>query len=311
MREKIVSLDQVCLAYEKKITEPISLSVAAGEILVLAGESGSGKTSVLRAILGLPELRVEVVSGSISYFIGNCVAFPIKQKSAPRRSHCGGTEFVASRPSAGGESCGAGFYFYREKELTGMRERERQTLLGTEMTMIFQNPGAAFNPIRTYQKQLVDMLKSRRRYRGKQSLAEICSCLESLNLPDAERILASCPCELSGGMNQRMAIAAAMLLRPRLLLADEPTSALDVESQRLVVEELLRVRELTGMSMIVVTHNLRVAEKLADQIGILQEGKLIELGTAEQVLQHPQQPYTRELLAAAPQEIWNYRGGMA
>ena len=277
MREEIVSLDQVCLAYEKKITEPISLAVAAGEILVLAGESGSGKTSVLRAILGLPELRVEVMSGSISY---------------------------------------------REKELTGMRERERQTLLGTEITMIFQNPGAAFNPIRTYQKQLVDMLKSRRQYRGKQSLAEICSCLESLNLPDAERILASCPCELSGGMNQRialalvilnqrMAIAAAMLLRPRLLLADEPTSALDVESQRLVVEELLRVRELTGMSMIVVTHNLRVAEKLADQIGILQEGKLIELGTAEQVLHHPQQPYTRELLAAAPQEIWNYRGGMA
>ena len=266
MREEIVSLDQVCLAYEKKITEPISLAVAAGEILVLAGESGSGKTSVLRAILGLPELRVEVMSGSISY---------------------------------------------REKELTGMRERERQTLLGTEITMIFQNPGAAFNPIRTYQKQLVDMLKSRRQYRGKQSLAEICSCLESLNLPDAERIMASCPCELSGGMNQRMAIAAAMLLRPRLLLADEPTSALDVESQRLVVEELLRVRELTGMSMIVVTHNLRVAEKLADQIGILQEGKLIELGTAEQVLHHPQQPYTRELLAAAPQEIWNYRGGMA
>ena len=184
MREEIVSLDQVCLAYEKKITEPISLAVAAGEILVLAGESGSGKTSVLRAILGLPELRVEVMSGSISY---------------------------------------------REKELTGMRERERQTLLGTEITMIFQNPGAAFNPIRTYQKQLVDMLKSRRQYRGKQSLAEICSCLESLNLPDAERILASCPCELSGGMNQRMAIAAAMLLRPRLLLADEPTSALDVE----------------------------------------------------------------------------------
>lgn len=254
MSEKIMELDQVCLAYETKITEPISLSVAAGEILVLAGESGSGKTSVLRAILGLPELRVQVVSGSIRY---------------------------------------------RGRDLTTLRKQERNALLGTEMTMIFQSPGAAFNPIRTYQKQFVDMLKSRKQYRGKQSLAEIRTCLESLNLPDAERILASCPCELSGGMNQRVAVAAALLLRPRLLLADEPTSALDQTSQDFVVEELLRVRELTGMSMIVVTHNLQVAERLADRIGILREGRLVEYGAADQVLYHPQDAYTKELLEAA------------
>ena len=255
MREEIVSLDQVCLAYEKKITEPISLAVAEGEILVLAGESGSGKTSVLRAILGLPELRVEVMSGSISY---------------------------------------------REKELIGMRERERQTLLGTEITMIFQNPGAAFNPIRTYQKQLVDMLKSRRQYRGKQSLAEICSCLESLNLPDAERILASCPCELSGGMNQRMAIAAAMLLRPRLLLADEPTSALDVTVQAQILQLLKKLQETENLSILLVTHDLGVVAAIADRVAVMYQGEIVECGETENLFKAPKHPYTKALLQAHP-----------
>lgn len=258
MKEEIIALDRLCLAYEKKITEPISLSLAEGEILLLAGESGSGKTSVLRAILGLPELQVRVVSGSIRY---------------------------------------------RGRELTNLQKAERRALLGREITMIFQNPGASFNPIRSYQKQFVDMQKSQKRYRGKESLAEIRSCLESLNLPDAGRILASCPCELSGGMNQRIAVAAAMLLKPRLLLADEPTSALDENSQEAVAEELLRLRELTGMSMILVTHDLRLAGKLADQIGILREGRLVEYGAADQLLRHPQNAYTKELLAAVPEPL--------
>ena len=105
-----------------------------------------------------------------------------------------------------------------------------------------------------------------------------------MQFDDPERILDCCPLQLSGGMNQRVAIALAMVLNPALLLADEPTSALDVTVQLQIAEELLQIRKQYGTSILLITHNMGVAAKLADQIAVMYEGRIVEYGTREQVL---------------------------
>ena len=114
------------------------------------------------------------------------------------------------------------------------------------------------------------------------------------------RILKSYPFELSGGMQQRVGIAAAMLLRPSVLLADEPTAALDVSVQKQVLEELRFVRDTFGTAILLVTHNIGIIRMMADRVLILQNGKAAEYGTTQEVLNHPQAEYTRQLLAAVP-----------
>lgn len=170
-------------------------------------------------------------------------------------------------------------------------------MLGAEIGMIFQNPGASFNPVRSYEKQFRETLRSHgRAYDAR----EILACFETLRLPDGARILKSRPYEMSGGMNQRVAIALAMLLRPRLLLCDEATGALDVTTQKSVVEALMRLRDTCGTALLFVTHNLGVAARMADTIGVMYAGRMVEYGDAAAVLQAPAHPYTQSLIAAVP-----------
>ena len=124
--------------------------------------------------------------------------------------------------------------------------------------------------------------------------------LQSMQFEDPDRILNCCPLQLSGGMNQRVAIALAMVLKPSLLLADEPTSALDVTVQLQITEELLQIRKQYGTSVLLITHSMGVAAKLADQIAVMRDGQIVEYGSKEQVLYHPLHSYTKELLRAVP-----------
>ncbi len=206
---------------------------------------------------------------------------------------------ILGLPGTGIRLSGGGMY-YDGMDLERMGRKERSRLWGREITMIFQDPGAAFNPIRSYRKQFAELLKSHGRFYGRESFDEVRECLESLGLSDGERILASCPYELSGGMNQRIAIAAAMLLKPRLLLADEPTSALDVLTRKGVLDALLRMQKRTGTAMLFVTHDLGAAARVAGRIGIMCRGRLVECGETGRVLSQPEHPCTRSLLAAVP-----------
>ena len=121
-----------------------------------------------------------------------------------------------------------------------------------------------------------------------------------LRFKDGERIWNSYPFELSGGMNQRAGIAISVLMNPSVLFADEPTSALDVAVQRQVVDELLELRELFGTAIILVTHDIGVVSAMADSVLVLQQGNKMEYGRARDVLDHPQNRYTRKLLFAVP-----------
>ena len=189
---------------------------------------------------------------------------------------------------------------YRGRSLPDLKEKELRRLNGPEMAMIFQNAGASFCPIRTVGSQLFESMKEH----GKVSKADFRSLaldlLEKIGFENGERILDSYPFELSGGMQQRVGIACAMLMHPRILLADEPTSALDVSVQKQVVEEMLLMRKLYGTSIIIVTHNIGVIRAMADRVLIMKDGQTVEYGETSRVLNRPEKAYTQKLLAAVP-----------
>lgn len=200
---------------------------------------------------------------------------------------------------ASGLSIFSGSIAFDHQDLTAV-DRPGRDFCGKEIGMIVQNPKASFNPIRTYRKQFMETLKSHGLYGKTDFEKQVLETFEKLNLSGGAEILDSCPYEMSGGMNQRIAIALAILLKPRLLLADEPTSALDVTSQDLVMEELLRIRSYTNTAILLVTHNIGLLSGIADKAGVLHQGRMVEWGTVAEVFGSPKHSYTERLLAAVP-----------
>lgn len=193
-----------------------------------------------------------------------------------------------------------GAVWFGEKNLTALSEKELQNIRGRRIGMAFQNAEASFCPVRTMGDQLGEILCAGEKMPKKERKERILHLLEGLGFPEGEQLLGKYPFQLSGGMNQRMGIAAAMLSRPDILLADEPTSSLDVAVQRQVVEELQKLRRNFGTALLLVTHHIALAGAVADRLLVLREGKAEEYGSTEQVLNHPRSAYTRELLAAVP-----------
>lgn len=168
------------------------------------------------------------------------------------------------------------------------------------MGFIFQTPGAAFNPIRSYKKQFIETLKSQGKYEKEAFLPSVRDVFSKLDLPDCERILASCPYEMSGGMNQRIALALVMLMQQKLLLADEPTSALDAVTRRNVADELIAMRSDCGIAQMIVTHDFALASYVADRIAVMHRGMIVELAPAQELVSSPLHPYTKALLGSVP-----------
>ena len=191
-----------------------------------------------------------------------------------------------------------GDIYYRGKNVLEAKGEELRKMRGPGMGMIFQNTGASLCPIRRIEEQLYESVLQHENISRGEVRRRALELFEKMKLRDGERILKSYPFELSGGMNQRVGIMMAMIMNPDLLLADEPTSALDVTVQAQVVREMVKLRELFGTGIAIVTHNIGVVEYMADQIAVLYQGKLVEYGTKEEVLYHPQEPYTRQLIGA-------------
>lgn len=189
---------------------------------------------------------------------------------------------------------------YKGRDLTALPQKELRKLCGPELGYIFQSAGSSFCPIRTVGAQLFETVREHQRISRADFQDQALALLEKLGFAHGKRILGSYPFELSGGMQQRIGIAAAMLLRPRVLFADEPTSALDVTIQKQVVEEMLLVHRTFGTSIVLVTHDLGVIGAMADRILVLKDGETLESGKTQDVLTNPQADYTRALLAAVP-----------
>ena len=189
-----------------------------------------------------------------------------------------------------------GDIWYKGKNVVDMPEKELRRLLGPEIAMVFQDSGAALCPIRTVGDQIYESMREHERISRKECAERAVRMMAKIGLKDGERVLQSYPFELSGGMNQRVGICISMLQNPSLLLADEPTSALHVTVQKQVVEEMLLMRREYETAMVVVTHNIGVVEKMADQVLVLKNGEVREYGKTAQVLTAPTDPYTKELM---------------
>ena len=191
-----------------------------------------------------------------------------------------------------------GDIWYQGLDLPDLKPKEMRKICGPEIGMIFQMAGSSFCPIRTVRAQLYEIVKEHEKITIQEFEMRAEELFQKFGFEDPKRILDSYPFELSGGMQQRVGIVAAMLLNPKILMADEPTSALDVSVQKQVVEEMSMVREKFGTTILLVTHNLGVIRAMADKVLVLENGEVREYGKTKEVLENPQSEYTKKLLSA-------------
>ncbi len=198
-----------------------------------------------------------------------------------------------------GEVLGGSIEWQGETDLLG-DERRLRAMRGREISMVFQDPMESLNPVYSVGDQLMEVLHVRGGLSRSAARARAVELLERVGIPSAASRVRSYPHELSGGMRQRVMIAIAIACGPELLLADEPTTALDVTIQDQILSLLAELQQETGLTIVLVSHDLGVIAQMADRIAVMYAGHVVETGTAEQVLSTPRHPYTAALIASAP-----------
>jgi peptide/nickel transport system ATP-binding protein len=259
MSQSLLSISGLSAVSDRDAGAPIlrdvSLTLERGEVRGLVGESGAGKSTIAKALLGILPRTVRVIAGTI---------------------------------------------LFEGRDLLKMPPRQLRDVIGSEISLIPQDPQTALNPGRRIEGQLTDGLRLKRGLSSRDARQRALKLLEEVHIRDPERVLRCYPHELSGGMRQRILIAAAFALEPKLVVADEPTTALDVTVQKQILRLIRGLQEAHGTAVIFVTHDLGVVAQICDSVTLLYAGKVIEEGRTADVLSNPQHIYTRSLIAAGP-----------
>ncbi|WP_035752855.1 ATP-binding cassette domain-containing protein [Parafrankia discariae] len=242
----------------------VDLSVGSGEIVALVGESGSGKSTIANTIIGLLPDSARVTAGSVLLHTGP------------------------------GPEDGPGAV-----EIVGAREKVLRGLRGRVVGLVPQDPMVGLNPTRRIGGQVAEAIRLRG-VTGDDLDAEVLEFLEQAGVDNPRLRARQYPHELSGGLRQRVLIGIALAGRPRLIIADEPTSALDVTVQRRILDHLEGLVRESGISLLIITHDLAVAADRGDRVVVLQDGEIVEQGHPGDILVSPARDYTRRLIAAAP-----------
>ena len=249
------------------VVDRVSFSVNAGETLALVGESGSGKTLTCRSVLRILPDAAQMRGGSI--------------------------QFAGKSSAQGGGTAGP-------VNLTSLPEKAMRDIRGNLISMIFQEPMRSLSPLHRLGDQVAEVLRLHRDMGRNEAKRAVLEQFDKVGFVDAERAWRSYPFEMSGGMRQRAMIAMAMVAKPELLIADEPTTALDVTTQAQVLGLIRSLQKETGMAVILVTHDLGVVANMAQNVVVMNKGRVMESGQASHVLGAPAHPYTAKLFAAAP-----------
>lgn len=252
---------------------------------------------------------LEIQDFSVSYFdtpIVQSVSLTLQEGEIAGlvgESGCGKSTFLRSvmRLTDSGAQITGGSILFCGNDVMDHTEEQLRQLRGAQISMVFQDSGQACNPVKKVGYQFREAMNSHGKKVSKAECYERAGILlKALRLHQPERVLNSYPFELSGGMNQRVGLALAMINNPKLLLADEPTSALDVTVQMQVIHALKELRDQYHTAMLVVTHSIGVVAQLCDTVGVMYAGRIVEWGSCEEVLSSPSHPYTEALIAAVP-----------
>jgi oligopeptide transport system ATP-binding protein len=194
----------------------------------------------------------------------------------------------------------AGRVVFRGTDLMGLGERDLEDIRGRDLAMVFQDPLSSLDPVMSVGEQVAEVF---RRHLGQSkigSLQAAAEVMDRVKIPHADKRLRDYPHQFSGGMRQRVMLAIALALRPRLLIADEPTTALDVTVQAQIIDLLARLRDDAGSALILISHDLGLAAALSNKIAVMYAGRFVEIGAVRDLYTRPAHPYTKGLLASVP-----------
>ena len=242
----------------------VCFKINRGELVGLVGESGCGKSVTALSILRLVSEPGKIIKGSILYH--------------PRHDN-------TDEPTV---------------NLLQLSKEEMRRLRGHKIAMIFQEPMTSLNPVFTVGNQIEESLKLHQKMSRAERRDKMIELLQRVGIPDAPKLLKRYPHELSGGMRQRVMIAMALCGSPDLLIADEPSTALDVTIQAQVLDLLKSLQEQTGMSLLLITHDLGVIAETVTKVIVMYAGQVVEIASCQELFSNPQHPYTRALMKSIP-----------